>query len=50
MKVISLITFVLGLFLAPYLSQAQPVAKTPRIGILTDIEQVCEVEKLFILL
>ena len=35
MKVISLITLVLGLFLAPYPSQAQSVAKTPRIGILT---------------
>src|SRR5262245_31061945 len=35
MKVISLITLVLGLFLAPYPSQAQSAAKTPRIGILT---------------
>ena len=35
MKVISLITLVLGLFLAPCPSQAQSVAKTPRIGILT---------------
>jgi ABC-type uncharacterized transport system substrate-binding protein len=35
MKIISLITLVLGLFLAPYLSQAQSVAKTPRIGMLT---------------
>ena len=35
MKVISLITLVLGLFLAPCPSQAQSVAKMPRIGILT---------------
>jgi hypothetical protein len=35
MKVISLITLGLGLFLALYPSQAQSVAKTPRIGILT---------------
>ena len=35
MKVISLITLVLGLFLVPYPSQAQSVAKIPRIGILT---------------
>ena len=35
MKVISLITLVLGLFLTPYPSQAQSVEKTPRIGILT---------------
>ena len=35
MKVISLITLVLGLFLTPCPSQAQSVAKTPRIGILT---------------
>ena len=37
MKVISLITLVLGLFLAPYPSQAQSVAQTPRIGILTPV-------------
>ena len=36
MKVISLITLVLGFFLAPYPSQAQSVAKIPRIGILTN--------------
>src|SRR6266567_1471055 len=35
MKVVWLITLALGLFLAPYLSQAQSVAKMPRIGILT---------------
>ena len=35
MKAIALITLALGLFLAPYPSQAQSVAKTPRIGILT---------------
>jgi hypothetical protein len=35
MKVISLITLVLSLFLAPYPSQAQSVAKTSRVGILT---------------
>ena len=35
MKVISLITLALGLFLAPYPFQAQSVAKMLRIGILT---------------
>ena len=35
MKARALITLALGLCLAPYLSQAQSVAQTPRIGILT---------------
>jgi putative ABC transport system substrate-binding protein len=32
-----IVLLVLGLFLAPYPSQAQSVAKTPRIGILTPV-------------
>src|SRR5712691_2777968 len=32
-----IVLLALGLFLAPYLSQAQSVAKTPRIGILTPV-------------
>src|SRR6266446_6664915 len=34
-SLVALVTLVLGLLLAPYPSQAQSVAKTPRIGILT---------------
>src|SRR2546425_2376193 len=35
MKAVALVTLALGLLLAPYPSQAQSGAKTPRIGILT---------------
>ena len=34
-RLVAIVTLALGLFLAPYPSQAQSVAKTPRIGILT---------------